>query len=145
MTYMYYVCSKCNFYVRVTGCIDELDDLARKEYSCPECDVRLEVNGKRLPGRTFVVLTKSQFISAINGMGLPSETVTHVEPIVAMLKSSRVVDVKAFERDGRCFIHEISLDNGVTLHLAASGYGAVVYKATRGKHANHRSGKHDHE
>lgn len=148
MTYVYYHCNGCQFLAKVVGTWSEILDLTkfaenetyRSLYVCPLCGQHQLIGlAHKPPGGAVQDLTFEEFSNAIKGLGLPEETVTHIEPVVAMLKSCRVVDVKATEVDNRCVLSQLTLSNGITLHLAASGNGAVVYKATRGTHASSRT------
>ena len=79
-------------------------------------------------------LTSDEFWTASNGFGLPDEIVVGVESVQAMLLAHKVVAVDLEETDTkRAEVKNIKLDNGVTLHFAASGGGAVIFKATREK------------
>lgn len=134
--YVFYRCvdPKCGFSAHVSGSRTELDILMGQQHLCPHCNSTL-IASTTFQGhgnRNVKKLVFKEFYNAVNGMGFPNETVTHKEPVIAMLKACRVVDVDADEVDGRCIVNSITLDNGVTFYLAASGYGAAVFKATRG-------------
>lgn len=111
---------------------EQLDLLTSEGRSCPSCGCQLVIRTS-ISNRSARRFTFQEFYSAVNGLGLPNETVTHKEPVIAMLLAHRVVAVEAREIDERCIIDSITLDNGVTFHMAASGYGAAVYKAIRRK------------
>ena len=135
--YLFYKCTDpaCEFSAHVSGSPTELDILMSQEHVCPKCK-RILKNSNTFTGyykRKVLKLGFKEFYGAVNGMGLPEETVTHKEPVVAMLRACQIINVDADEVDGRCIINSVTLDNGVTLHFAASGYGAAVFKATRGE------------
>lgn len=135
--YLFYKCTDpaCAFGVHVSGTADELNILMKQEHICPKCKRVLKYSPTftGYDKREVMKMGFKEFYGAVNGMGLPNETVTHKEPVVAMLRACQIVDVDAEEVEGRCIINRLTLDNGVTLHFAASGYGAAVFKATRGE------------
>jgi len=135
--YLFYKCTDpaCAFGVHVSGSARELEILMGQQHVCPKCK-RVLKSSTTFTGydkREVLKLGFKEFYGAVNGMGLPDETVTHKEPVVAMLRACQIVGVDADEVAGRCIINSVTLDNGVTLHFAASGYGAAVFKATRGE------------
>jgi len=131
--YLYYFCTndECKFCAKVSLEPGEANTLSALGTECPLCGDSLRKRSLYTDGYDYRGLTFKEFIYATNGLGLPEEIVTHVEPIVGMLESSKIVKVKAEEFDDRCVIKSVTLNNGITLHFAASGNGAVVYKATR--------------
>lgn len=131
--YLYYLCinNECGFSAKVSLEPDEANTLSALGAECPLCGESLHKRSLHTAGHDYRELTFKEFVYATNGLGLPEEIVTHLEPIVGMLESSKIVKVKAEEFDDRCVIKSVTLSNGVTLHFAASGNGAVVYKATR--------------
>lgn len=129
---VFYRCPSCGFEARVSGKTRELEFLVNQKHDCPICVAGLN-RVSLSSARKAESFSFQEFYSAVNGLGLPNETVTHIEPVVAMLKACQIIDVDASEVDERCIIHSVTLDNGVTLHMAASGHGAAVYKATRRK------------
>jgi len=87
-------------------------------------------------------LTPEQFFSAMCGFGLPEEISIEPESVVAFLKSAKVVDVKVeTSPTGRVVLHQIDLENGLSLHLSSSSYGPTIFKITRRKAQN---ADHDH-
>lgn len=76
-------------------------------------------------------LTGKELYIAVNGAGLPDEIAKDKEVIVSLLKANRVKDVDVEEADGKFYIHEITLENGTTIHLGASPRGARVVKMTK--------------
>lgn len=77
-------------------------------------------------------ITASELYKAVHGVGLPDEIVKDAIVVESLLKANLIDAVKTEERNGRVYIHEIALDNGVSLHLAAGSAGAVVFKITKG-------------
>jgi hypothetical protein len=133
MSILYFKCSECDFYTEVP-----VDDKSKKllvsgeTLKCCVCDNALI--GSRIPfddGGKPIHLSFGDFYKAVNGLGLPIQSVTSKEPIVAMLLAHKIVDVDITDAGDRCVINSISLDNGAVLHMAASGFGAAVFKVTR--------------
>lgn len=78
-------------------------------------------------------LTAQELFKAAKGGGLPDEIPKSMELVVALLKSSPVVGVNA-QFDGKnVYLHEIALENGSCIHLAAGSRGAQVLKITKEK------------
>lgn len=128
----FYQCKHCGFGARVSGERKDIEFLVHEEHHCPVCECGIQrTTASSMWNMTVKRLTFQEFYNAVNGMGLPNETVTHKEPVVAMLMACKIESVDASEVEERCIINSVTLDNGVTLHFAASGYGAAVYKATR--------------
>jgi hypothetical protein len=76
-------------------------------------------------------ITGKQLYQAINGAGLPDELPKDILTLVALLKAHKVEDVKMEEIHGRFYLHELTLENGVTLHLSGGPRGAQVLKVTK--------------
>lgn len=81
--------------------------------------------------REPMTLTGKELYKAVNGMGLPDEVPKDVEVVKALLKSNKVADLYLEEINGRLFLHELKLENGYTVHLAAGARGAQVLKVTK--------------
>lgn len=78
-------------------------------------------------------ITGKQLYQAVNGMGLPDESPTNLESVVAMLIAHPIKSVGAEEVGGKVYLHELHLSNGVTVHLSSGHKGAQVLKLTKGK------------
>lgn len=76
-------------------------------------------------------LTGKQLYQAIQGMGLPDELVTDPLVLKAMLVANRVTSTEVELCNGKVYLHEIHLDNGVDIHLSAGPRGAQVVKMTK--------------
>ncbi len=76
-------------------------------------------------------LTGKELYKAVNGAGLPDEVPQSKETIEALLKANKVVSTKLEELNGKYYLHEMVLENGLTLHLAAGLRGAHVIKVTK--------------
>jgi hypothetical protein len=118
-----------------------LDQLtAESSVKCPKCKGVLTIGlVEKIAGITagrelkdYIILTGTQFYQAVNGMPLPDEVPKSAEAIEAMLRSHGVVGVKTETVGDRIYLHELTLSNGITVHLAAGGRGAQVLKMTRG-------------
>lgn len=78
-----------------------------------------------------ISLNAFQVYQAVNGMGMPDEIPKDVKTIEAMLLSSKVIEVDVVESDGRFYLNELRLANGITIHLASGLRGAQVLKLTK--------------
>jgi len=76
-------------------------------------------------------ITGTELYRAVNGAGLPDELPQSRETVEAILKANKVVEVKVEELNGKLYLHEMSLENGLTIHLASGIRGAQVLKVTR--------------
>jgi len=81
-------------------------------------------------------LTAEECFSAMCGYGLPGEVGSEPENVKALLLSSAIVDVSTCTSpSGKTVLDRLDLNNGVSLYLAASSYGPVVFKITRRRDA----------
>jgi hypothetical protein len=81
--------------------------------------------------REPMTITGRELYVAVHGLGLPDEITKDPEVIRALLKSNKVADLFLEEINGRVYLHEVRLENGYTLHLAAGARGAQVLKVTK--------------
>jgi len=81
-------------------------------------------HGKQLA--PVISLTGKQLYQAVHGAGLPDEVPTSAEVITSILKANKVVDLQLEETDGRFYLHEIKLENGLTIHLGGGARARVV-------------------
>lgn len=77
-------------------------------------------------------LTAKELYGAVFGAGLPDEIPRHPELVESILKANKVVGVKLEQTDERSgiYLHEIVLENGLTIHLGG-GIGPRVVKITK--------------
>lgn len=125
---------ECDFSAKVSGLPYEMSKLIRYGQYCPQCNEPMEL----LPSDANVEdfspkyeLSYSQYFAAVNHLGLPQEVVSCKEVVSSMLLAHKVVEVDIEEKFDRCVVNSLTLDDGVTFHFAASGMGAVIFKATR--------------
>jgi hypothetical protein len=78
-----------------------------------------------------LTLTGRQLYVAVHGLGLPDEIVKDLQVIRAVLLAHKVVSVDLEEVGDRMYLHELQLDNGMTIHLAAGARGAQILKVTK--------------
>lgn len=129
-----YRCQACGHTSKhVTASLKEIKYKLRKLFDCPECGETKAFERQAVSSLHPVdhSITADQFMFYVEGLADPGEVVTQQEPVVAMLLAHMVVEVDAESTDDRCVINSLTLNNGVKLHFAASGKGAVVWKATR--------------
>lgn len=130
-----FICTECQQSVIVKVRKEDLMPGGRLERppECPMCHkgqmIHTSKPGPLDPKDTEI--TTDEFMFFLAGLALPGEVVTQKEPVVAMLLAHRVVKVDATSVNDRCVVESILLDNGVRLYFAASGMGAVVWRAVR--------------
>lgn len=78
-----------------------------------------------------ISLTGLELYRAVNGAGLPDEVSTDPVVVESMLKANRITGVELEEINGRVYLHELRLENGVVVHLGAGSPGARVIKITK--------------
>jgi len=76
-------------------------------------------------------LTGIELYQALGGMGLPDEVPKDPEVIAALLKANKVVAVSMETVGPRIYLHEITLENGMIIHLSSGARGASVLKVTK--------------
>jgi len=102
-----------------------------------------DVGGVLYAARANVIqakeLSPEEAFRALCGFGLPSELGTDLEVVQALLLSSKVIGVQLKKSSSdRTVLENISLENGLVLHLAGSPSGAVIFKITRGEKENEK-------
>ena len=124
-------CHECRKEFRVHGDEEMLQKCVEVSARCPHCELTLVV-GHSSRSTECVELSVEDFWRAIHGFGLPDEVVAGSEAIEALLLAHKIsaVDVKN-TMTGRVEIRSLTLANGVKLHFAAAGTGAVIFKATK--------------
>lgn len=103
----------------------------------PDPAIKLMANDQRL--RAPMALTGQELYKAVNGLGLPDEVPRTRETIEAHLLAYRITKIDLDERNGRFYLNELQLSNGVTIHLTSGLYGCQVLKLTK-KEQEHASG-----
>lgn len=103
------------------------------EYQCPRlCGSYIKPSsGKSNSAKNALTLTGVQLYQASFGMGLPDEVPKDTVVVDSLLKSSRVVGTVTELKSGRVYLHEITLENGTTIHLASGARGSEVLKITK--------------
>lgn len=77
-------------------------------------------------------ISGTQLYKAVMGLGLPDEIPKSAVLVDSLLRASPVVKTLT-ETDGKyIYLHEITLENGTTIHLGAGRKGAQVMKVTKG-------------
>ena len=76
-------------------------------------------------------LTGKELYQAVNGAGLPDEIEKGMEIIESLLKAYTITGVSLEDVNGRVYLHELILSNGMTIHLSAGARGAQVLKITK--------------
>jgi hypothetical protein len=75
-------------------------------------------------------ISVTELYQALHGFPLPDE-VPKDRVVIKSLLQGQVRDAVVEEHNGRFYLHEILMQSGVVLHLAAGGRGAQVFKITK--------------
>ena len=102
------------------GMINLVGDPTIKEMGC---DPRL---------KTPISISGTQLYQAVKGMGLPDEIPKSGILIDSLLRASPVCKTLTEEYGKDIFLHEITLENGTTIHLTSGCKGAQILKVTKG-------------
>lgn len=152
MTTRIFICSHCRERVAVRVKVADIDKGGRldprRPIVCPLCKKGSFFSVPTVSATGWVPITVNEFMFFLEGLAMPGEVVTQKESVVAMLLAHKIVDVDADNANDRCVLNSVKLDNGVRLFLAASGMGAVVWRALREENENASDGNgtsHDHE
>lgn len=118
------------------GLIDQIKDDEGVTCLCPRlCGGRINiVNIPELntSSRTApLAITAKELYQAVNGLGLPDEIPNDPIVVDALLRSGRITKTSVEPYEKAILLHEITLDSGVTLHLASASGGARVLKITK--------------
>lgn len=141
---VYSVCNSCYQSFNLTimpGDADLLDQIKDEEgvtCKCPRlCGGRINIvtiaelsNASRNQPMTINAL---ELYKAVNGLGLRDEIPKDPLVVDALLRSSKIVKTDMEEAGGKIYLHELTLDNGVVIHLASAGFGACILKVTKEK------------
>ncbi len=76
-------------------------------------------------------INSKELFRAVMGAGLPDEIPTDPLVVAAMLNSTKVIGSDVESSNGNVYVHELTLENGVTVHLGGGPRGARVVKLTR--------------
>lgn len=87
------------------------------------------VTSRRL--REPLHISGKELYQAVNGLGLPDEVAKDLTVIKALFGTSKVVGIQMEEQGENLYLHEIKLENGITVHLGAGQRGAKVLKLTK--------------
>jgi hypothetical protein len=105
------------------------------KYECPKCGGRAVGQHEEDLPRAFqtaaiIDLTAEELFTALNGLGLPDEEPASAETVKSLLLNEKITAVSArnISNTKRCTIDSITFSSGVRICLAASTYGAVVYR-----------------
>lgn len=122
--------------------VKEIADEAGDTCPCPRlCGGRINLVGDPVIGamakdrrlKQPMSITGKQLYQAVNGMGLPDEVPKSGEVVNAILIANNVVKA-SWEEDpsGNIYLHELTLKNGMVVHLTSGARGAQVLKVTKG-------------
>lgn len=140
---MFYVCSCLRFAIRVVGNPEERELLLgpgtpHEHPVCPECGGALEaapfIDAELLLRVQNVLreLSPMEAHLAFEQMGFPEERSCGEDTVRAVL-NQKVVGVRAREirGTGRTVLDSLTMEDGTTVFLSGSGWGALVYRVRK--------------
>jgi hypothetical protein len=119
--------------------VKQIVDPTGRTAPCPRlCGGRINIVGeptiadlhKKLKKET-IGLTGKQLYQAIHGAGLPDEIPKDLLVITSLLKAHKIVASEVELAYDRFYLHELTLENGVTLHFSGGPRGAQITKITK--------------
>ena len=139
---MFFVCPNADFAVQAVGDLDEIHKLlsgptsSHAETKCPECgtpiwrasaidqEVQLRVR------EVFRTLTPHEVYLALEGLGFPEERVCTAEAASELFRTQRVTKTHIIDilGTGRSVVDHIVFEDGTTLFLSGSAWGAIIYR-----------------
>ena len=151
---IYSVCNSCyqSFSLTVMPGHTELMNQIRDEDEitcpCPRlCGGKINIvnipelsNASRTPP---MVITAQELYQAVNGMGLPDEIPSDPLVVDALLRANKIAKTVMEEVNGRVYIHEVVLENGVVVHFASAARGACILKTTKERPCRPESSQKD--
>jgi hypothetical protein len=110
---------------------------------CPRlCGGRININGEPAISELAVRLRKGTYnisgkelYKAVMGAGLPDEIPKDILVLTAMLKSNKIVKTDFEHSNDKFYLHELTLENGVTFHFSGGPRGAQLLKVTKPREA----------
>jgi len=127
-------CAKCGLTIRSAG--DGLEHLLGQgsdwypdRYPCPRCAAKARILvGGDYP-ENAVDLNPEEMFAAFHGLGMPAEREFGETVVRGAMNGAKIRKVHTRSvGKGRCCVDRIELEDGTTLYLGASTYGAVVYR-----------------
>lgn len=76
-------------------------------------------------------ITGTELYQAVNGLPLPDEVVKDLEVVKHLSRPENVKYITLSEHDGQVYVSDISLNDGMKLHLTAGPRGALLFKITK--------------
>lgn len=140
-------CRECGMAVRVSGEHDEVQSLLGEQntewypdlYPCPRagCTSKAElmesVEPSALQTLSLHDLSPQEAYAAFHGLGLPEERDCGPTAVKTALLGSRIknVDVRLIKGSNRSVLYKIELEDGTSLYLGSSSFGATVYRVAK--------------
>lgn len=144
---IYIVCTDCSTAVRVSGDQEEIDHLFGEmntdwypdKFPCPSvgCSSKAKlidsIASSALKMLDIHDLTPHEAYSALHGLGLPAERDCGPTAVKELLLNNKVekVDVRLIKGSNRSVVYSITMENGVTLFLGSSPFGATAYRIAK--------------
>lgn len=138
---MFFVCSCLRFAVQAVGDSEEIESLFGKgsihqEAKCPECNKLLlrgpvlDVELHRQVHHVLRLLAPMEAHLALSGLGFPEEQACTFSDVQKVLVGQRIrsIEGSTLSDTTRTILDSITMEDGTTLMVAASPYGALVYR-----------------
>jgi len=133
------VCMNCSFGLRVSpgqdgerdGIIGPHDEWFPDRYPCCRCGglmtIAAAVDKDTFPQLELVDVSPPEALAALHGLGLPHERECSPTAVQKVMTGAHVKRV-TIRNSHRSILEYIELENGTRLYLAASAFGATVYR-----------------
>ena len=138
MKFIGFLCASCDTLFKLDFDKESphiVESIFRSKGTCPRCkEGLLSITGYDKKFSHKVDVTAEDLWKAIHGLGLPGEE-AGVDSVEHILKTYKVdsFSILSSNRSERCIINSITFrkeDDVKTIHFAASGEGAAVFKVT---------------
>lgn len=106
-------------------------------YACPWCGEQAElvdtVSPQALDKLQLADVSPLEAVAALNGLGLPDERECSPAAVRLLLEGATITSVqtRTIRNSHRCVVDHLVLVDGTRVYLAASSYGATVYRISR--------------
>lgn len=141
---MYYVCTCLRFAIRVLGDAEEQEALLgtrspHTELLCPECRRVLKAAPFIEPDllvRVQGILRELSPLEAhfvFEDLGFPEERSCGEDTVRSVLVSHKIKEasIREIRGTGRTVVDSLTLEDGTTVFLSGSGWGALVYRVRK--------------
>jgi hypothetical protein len=139
------VCKDCGVGLRVSGEHAEVDSLIGErsdwypdKYPCPGCgkseaEMVDAIEPSAFNALDLYDLSLQETFAALNGLGLPHEQDCGPTAVQNLLVRQQIakVDCHLIKGTNRTVVYSLTFEDGTTLYLGSSPYGATVYRIAK--------------